>query len=159
MVHVGAVTSRPLYLGGKQMNFIWNLPLIRRFAGFKEQIMYLFFGVMTTLVYFVTYFPLRLVVEEITATLIANFTAVTFAYITNKIWVFESKTHSFRGLTTEAAKFYSARVFTLVLDVGATFLFITTLALNETAVKAVSQVAIILLNYVLSKLFVFIKNK
>jgi len=141
------------------MNRLWELPVIRRFVNFKEQIMYLFFGGMTTLVYFLTYFPFSAVFEELSATLIANFVAVTFAYITNKIWVFESKTHTLRDTVSEAAKFYTARIFALVLDFGMTVLFITILGFNEVGVKIVSQVLIIILNYVLSKLFVFVKNK
>ena len=140
------------------MNWIWKLPFIKRLVKYKEPLTYLVFGGLTTVVYFLSYFPARKLFNEVTATVIANFTAVTFAYITNKIWVFESKTHTFGQLTKEMIKFYSARIVTLFVDVLLTYVFIKCLKYNEAAVKFISQVLIIILNYVLSKLFVFIRK-
>ena len=85
--------------------------------------------------------------------------ACTFAYITNRIWVFESKS---KQILKEAIKFYMSRLVTLGLEMLIMFIFVTLLGLNSNTWvivwTIVAQVVIIIGNYVLSKLVVF-KNK
>lgn len=85
--------------------------------------------------------------------------ACTFAYITNRIWVFESKS---KEIIKEMLKFYTSRLVTLGLEMLIMFAFVTALGLNSDmwviVWTIVSQVAIVIGNYVLSKLIVF-KNK
>ncbi len=78
--------------------------------------------------------------------------AVTFAYISNKIFVFESKGQS---VLKEASKFYMARVGTLLIDMFFMFLFVGVININDKIAKLIVQLVILVLNYVFSKLFVF----
>ena len=88
--------------------------------------------------------------------------AVVFAYITNRIWVFESKAKGFRILS-EFVKFCGARVLTLFVDLLIMFLMVDLTgisgALWEFFAKVISNVFVLVLNYILSKLLVFRKSK
>lgn len=128
----------------------------------KEIINYLIFGVLTTVVSLVTYYALVFTVldpENALMLQIANIISwlisVTFAYVTNRMFVFESKN---TNKIKEASSFFGSRVVTLLLDMGLMYLFVTLLGLNDKLLKLVSQVLIIVLNYILSKVFVFKKN-
>ncbi|MCD8089464.1 MAG: GtrA family protein [Clostridiales bacterium] len=133
----------------------------------SEVIRYLFFGGLTTVVGVGTYwlFSNALSVDgEITplAVQLANFLswilAVAFAYITNKLFVFESKSFKPSFLVREAGAFVSARVFSLVVE--ALWIFVTTLlGLNDKIAKIIGQFFVVVINYVLSKLFIFKKEK
>lgn len=126
----------------------------------KQMLMYLIFGVLTTLVNVVAYWafahPVALNTELSTA--LAWVVSVIFAFVTNKIFVFESKSHSSRTLIYEIGTFFGARVLTGLLDVGIMYLFVTVLLVNDMAMKIVSNIIVIVLNYVLSKLIVFKSN-
>ena len=76
----------------------------------KELIAYVFFGVLTTIVNFITYFLFASVfgINYLISNIIAWFVSVLFAYITNRIWVFESKDDN---IIKEALLFYGGRVF------------------------------------------------
>ena len=91
---------------------------------------------------------------------IANFISwvagVIFAYITNRKFVFESKNDN---KIKEASKFVASRIITLIADMIIMFLGVTTLHLNDKIVKLISQVIVIVSNYVFSKLFVFVKKE
>jgi len=126
--------------------------------------MYMFFGGLTTLVYLAVYFLLthiseREVFPAIAATVIANLASIIFAYITNKLWVFESRTSSFAQFAAEFARFFAARIFTLVLDTLIAFVFLDVMKLtsHETLIKVTGIVFIVILNYIFSKLIIFKK--
>ena len=133
---------------------------------YKEIINYLIFGVLTTVVSLVTYYllvytilnpnkPIQLQIANI----ISWITCVTFAYITNRKYVFNSKD---KNIIKEIIKFYSSRLSTLFIDMLIMFIFVTALGLNSDiwviVWTLVSQVLVIVGNYILSKLIVF-KNK
>ncbi len=129
---------------------------------YREQIAYLFFGGLTTLVNLVTYFMLTRLAGtgESLATVLGQILAITFAYVTNKIWVFESKTNSGKELLKEMASFYGCRAATFFLDLlVVTKLFIEILGYPDIPVKIIGNVVIILLNYLFSKLWIFAKKK
>ena len=88
--------------------------------------------------------------------------AVTFAYVTNRIWVFESKAKG-AGILAECSKFFGARVLTLLIDMLIMFLMVDLTgisgALWELFAKIVDSVVVLILNYVLSKVLVFRKKK
>ena len=140
---------------------IMTLPGLRIFEPFykknKEVLMYLFFGGLCFLVSVFTYayFNVTLGINELLANILSWIIAVTFAFVTNKIWVFHSKNDSFGEFMREMTAFYGGRVVTLVMEEAILFLFITVLGLNSILVKIVAQVVVIVLNYVISKLFVF----
>ena len=83
--------------------------------------------------------------------------AVLFAYITNKAFVFESKTNTKEELLKEIASFFGARLFTLGVEELILLIFVNLLKFDAMLIKVFAQVIVILANYVLSKLFVFKK--
>lgn len=119
---------------------------------------YLFFGVLTTLVNYVTYIlSTRLFSIDVeVSTIIAWVISVIFAYITNKLFVFKSKTNK-KGLLKEISSFTLARIFSLILDVLIMFIFVSILHFNDLIIKILSNVIVVIVNYVLSKLFIFKK--
>lgn len=128
----------------------------------KEIINYLIFGVLTTVVSFVVYFIFAKVfkIDEVISNVISWFFSVLFAFVTNKLYVFESKETGKKTLLKEIISFYLARLFTgVVCDLGVFALMVKTFKINDVLSKLVTQVIVIILNYVLSKLFVFKQNK
>ncbi len=129
---------------------------------YKEVINYLIFGVLTTVVNFVTYYIVaKLIgVDEVVSSGISWFCSVSFAYITNKIFVFESKTNTARELVNEIVSFFLARILSGALcDVGTFALMVKVLNINDIVSKLVTQVMVVIVNYVLSKLIIFRKKK
>lgn len=127
----------------------------------KEIINYLIFGVLTTVVSFVVYFIFAKVfkIDEVISNVISWFFSVLFAFITNKLYVFESKETGKKTLLKEIISFYLARLFTgVVCDLGVFTLMVKTFKINDVLSKLVTQVIVIILNYVLSKLIVFRKK-
>ena len=130
---------------------------------YKEAINYIIFGVLTTVVSLAIYYlsvftflnPENSVQLQI-ANILSWVAGVTFAYFTNRKYVFESTE---KNKIKEASKFVLARVVTLVMDMLIMWLGVTILHLNDKIVKLISQVIIIISNYVFSKLFVFKKKE
>lgn len=133
---------------------------------YKEIINYLIFGVLTTIVSLATKYLLLFTILDASnavqlqvAVITSWIAACLFAYITNRIWVFESKS---KEIIKEMTKFFTARLFTLGLEMLIMFIFVTALGLNSDGWvivwTLVSQVIITIGNYILSKLIVF-KNK
>ena len=88
--------------------------------------------------------------------IISWFFAVLFAFITNKKYVFESKKKGKENLA-EMIKFYLSRISTLLIDMGVMWLLTAPLNINDKISKILVQFIIVILNYVLSKIFVFKK--
>jgi len=147
---------------------------------YREIISYLFWGVMTTLVSWVTYalfdllfrgiaaqlhvFGLSVSVEVLLDSVLSWICAVLFAYVTNKLWVFESKSWERQVVLPEMAKFFSARAATGVLEIVGVPL-LTAIGLDHTIFgiegmlsKVIVSVIVVILNYILSKLLVFRKK-
>ncbi len=123
----------------------------------REIFLYLFFGALTTLVNLVVYFGLAklLHVNEVLSNVIAWVVSVAFAYATNKVYVFESPARTRREVMREMTKFVQFRLLSGALDTGLFAICVTVLGWNDTAVKLVLQVVVIVLNYIFSKLWVF----
>ena len=137
--------------------------MIELYKKYKEIINYLIFVVLTTVVSLATYYICVFTflnpenpVELQIANIISWIFAVIFAYVTNRKYVFESKE---KNKVKEATKFVGSRVFTLILDMGVMWLGVTILGFSDKIMKMVSQVLIIIGNYIISKLFVFKKEK
>ncbi len=137
------------------------------FRKYREIIMYLIFGVTTTLVNWLVYAPLvnLLNVNTTVANAIAWFVAVLYAFITNKLFVFESRSWKASVLVKEVIAFYLARIasgaFEIFLPEPLMLLGLNQpfLGIEGGIAKAVVSVLVIILNYVFSKLFVFKKKK
>lgn len=136
--------------------------ILELYKKYKEIINYLIVGVLTTIVslaiYYISVFTF-LNPENAFQLQIANILSwiagVTFAYFTNRKFVFESKN---TNKIQEATKFVSSRITTLLLDMFVMWLGVTVLCFSDKIIKLISQVLITIGNYVLSKLFVFKKN-
>ena len=120
----------------------------------RELILYILFGVLTTLVNIIVYFFFArlLSIHYLLANVLAWFFSVLFAYITNRIWVFESKNDN---IIKECAFFFGGRLFSGAVDTGLMYLFIDILSVGDFISKIVIQVIVVILNYLLSKLVIF----
>ncbi|KAF1306217.1 GtrA family protein [Candidatus Enterococcus willemsii] len=126
----------------------------------KEVFLYIFFGGLTTVVNFVVYFIARdlLKTDLIVSNTLSWIAAVLFAFITNKIWVFQSKTQGIIELLIELLKFVFYRLLSFGIDMGCMLLFINVMHLGDFLSKLFTQVFIVIANYVFSKLFIFKKK-
>ena len=124
---------------------------------YSEVISYLFFGVLTTLINLATFWILSTVfnLETIAATVAAWIIAVTFAFITNKIWVFKSKTKTNQETTKEAIMFVIARLITLGIEVFLMWLMVDNFKQDKLIWKLLCNIITVILNYLFSKLIVF----
>lgn len=141
--------------------------MIELLKKYKSIILYIIFGGLTTVVDWSVSFTLYyLWGDAIEATpwlihganVIAWVAAVAFAYVTNRIWVFESKRRGLLPIMGEIAAFAGGRVFTLLLQEVLMAIFFTWLGFNEYIVKIVAAVLVVILNYFISKIFVFRKK-
>ena len=128
---------------------------------YKEIIMYLIFGGLTTLVNIVAYFILArlLNIETVASTIIALIVSILFAYITNKIFVFESKTNNKKDLLREMISFFACRALSGVMDVAIMYVTVDLWHFNDIIMKIISNIIVIIVNYVFSKLIIFKKKK
>lgn len=134
--------------------------IIKKFMT-KELILYVVFGVLTTLVNVGTFYVLTnfLHYNENIANIIAILLAVIFAYITNRKLVFNSKASSFSEIFFEICKFFSARFFTMVVEFFGFMLLFNILHIPNLISKISITVLVIVLNFFLSKFFAFKNNK
>ena len=126
----------------------------------KDIISYLFFGVLTTLVNYVVYLPLYNLTGWTAAAAngAAWVVAVLFAYVTNKLFVFESRSWAWEVVAPEFAKFIACRVGSGAAETAILGLTVDMLAWNGNIMKLVTSVLVIVLNYIGSKLLVFRKK-
>ncbi len=128
------------------------------FIKYKQLISYLFFGGLTTLVNLIIYYLFAKVFsfEEIVSSGLSWFGAVLFAYITNKIFVFESKSKDHVGLFKEIVAFFGCRLFSgLLCEIGIFAWMVKAMKIDDLIAKLVTQILVIILNFVLSKFIVF----
>ncbi len=125
----------------------------------KEIIMYLIFGVLTTLVDYVSYaILLQIGVSYITSNAIAITISILFAYVTNKLWVFESQAKELKANFIEFNKFIGTRLFSMAVSMFGLILLVEICRVDEYIAKALLAVLVVVLNYVLSKLYTFKKT-
>ncbi len=117
-------------------------------------------GALGVLVNVISYSLCRFIgIDIFVSNLISWIVSVLFMYITNKLFVFKSKTNTKLELFKEFISFVFARIFTLVVETGILYLGSKVLNINDIIVKVIAQVVIIILNYILSKLWIFKKDK
>ena len=131
------------------------------FLKYREFILYVFFGGLTTLVNWAGYWLLADVfhVPYLWATAIAQILSILFAYVTNRIWVFESKAKGFSAIFWEMVRFFGCRAASFVLDLLCMRIGVGGLHINDMVMKFLSNVIVVIVNYVFSKLIVFRKPK
>lgn len=146
----------------------------RLFEKYKELITYVVFGVLTTLVNFVCFWLFNKILGEklyLLSNIIAWVISVIFAYVTNKLWVFESKSWKPSVIGREIPEFVGARVFSLLIEEGGLWLFVDVLNFDKFGftlfgfdvtgkliAKVVLAVIVVILNYIFSKLVIFKKK-
>lgn len=125
----------------------------------KSIVLYILFGGLTTVVSVGSFvlFDSVLHLDPLIANLLSWVCAVSFAYVTNRVWVFESKAKG-TDILKEIATFFSGRLLTLGLEELLFLVFVTWLQFNSTAVKLIAQILVLVSNYLISKLLVFRKK-
>lgn len=144
---------------------IMLLPGLRNFydlyAKYKSILLYIFFGGLTTIVSIGSFilFEDGLHIHALLANILSWVCAVSFAYVTNRIWVFASKAKGVQ-IIKEMVAFFAGRLLTLGLEEALLLVFVTWLAFDSTLIKVLAQIVVLVLNYVISKVLVFrSKNK
>lgn len=134
--------------------------LIYNIKKYEGVLLYLIFGVLTTLINMAVYYILYTVfnIPNIVSNTHAWIAAVIFAFITNKIWVFRSKSLEPGVVLKEFSAFLLARVSTGVLDTLIMYVGVDLLNGKPLFSKIVSNVFVVILNYIFSKLFIFRKK-
>ena len=123
-------------------------------------IRYVFFGGCTTMVNLVSFFVLRkLNVELNTANIISIILAILFDYVVNSKFVFHDKLETLRDHIRPFCKFISARLVTMVIEVGGVWLLVSVMGMNDMIGKFLTQFIVLILNYIFSKFFVFTTGK
>ena len=141
------------------MNNIINL-----YKKYQEIINYLIVGVLTTVVSIATYFLFSLILDIennilfIIANVLSWICAVVFAYITNKKFVFNTTTSNKKEEIKVFSMFVSSRITTLLIELAFMFITVKVILINDKIAKVIAQFIVIVLNYILSKLFVFKKK-
>lgn len=124
---------------------------------FRRFFLYGIFGVAGTLVNVLIFAILaeKCGVNYLLANLAAWIFSVVFAFVTNKIWVFESKSWVFPLWLKECALFTLARIATCVFDMGYMFIAVSVFGWHKTASKIIANIVVIIANYALSRLLIF----
>ena len=126
---------------------------------YRDVVSYLFFGVLTTLVNYLIYLPCYnlLGLSGSVSNMIAWVVAVAFAYLTNKPFVFKSHDWSKETVLPELTKFIGCRLGSGLVETVIIFLTVDLLAWNGNIMKLVTNVIVVILNYIASKWLVFKK--
>lgn len=130
------------------------------FVKYYDILVYLVFGVLTTVVNYIVYLPCYNVLglSSSVSNLIAWAAAVVFAYLTNKPFVFRSHDWSAKTVIPELTKFIGTRLGSGGLETVILLVFVDLLGMNGNVWKLVTSVLVVVLNYIGSKLLVFRKK-
>ena len=138
-----------------------DFSLLNMLKKHREIIAYIICGALTTFVSLVTYYLLSKFIFDVnvamqlqTANIISWIISVLFAFVTNKVFVFNSKASALK----EIIKFYLARISTLFVDMLLMYLLVTLWFFNDMLAKGIVTVVVIVLNYVFGKKMVFTKG-
>ena len=134
--------------------------MVDLFKKYQEPILYIVFGVLTTLVNILVYYLLADIasIYYLIANVIAWVVSVLFAFVTNKLFVFESTSWKSAVVFPEMGGFFLARVATGVVDMVLMWLLIDIIQTGDMFAKILVNVIVVVLNYVASKLWIFRKK-
>lgn len=132
-----------------------------QYLKYKEIINYLIFGGVTTVINFAVYVVLAkiMLVNEVIANVMAWIISVIFAYITNRVYVFESKNTGVKYIIKEFSSFIGCRIFSGIIDMGSFWLLFTVFKINDIVAKIIIAIIVVILNYLFSKLIIFKSKK
>ncbi|EGT5043324.1 GtrA family protein [Clostridioides difficile] len=127
------------------------------FKKYEETILYLFFGALTTIINIITYLLLTRIIflDFLSANALAWFCAILFAYITNKFFVFKSRKLEVIFFIKEFASFFSLRLLSGIIEMIIMYVTIDLLSINDFLVKILTNIIVIILNFIFSKMIVF----
>lgn len=126
----------------------------------RETILYVVFGVITTIVNYAVYYLVSAAgASYALANIIAWVAAVAVAFVTNKIFVFEQKSWKPQLLIRELGLFAAARLLSLFLEEGFLIATVELLGADHRIMKLVISVAVVIINYFFSKMIIFKKDK
>ena len=130
--------------------------LIHRYS---DVLVYLIFGVLTTAVNYLVYLPCfnLLHISAAVSNMIAWVAAVIFAYLTNKPFVFKSYDWSAKAVLPELTKFVGSRLLSGAMETAIIYVTVDLLCWNGNVMKLLTSVAVVVFNYIASKLLVFKK--
>ena len=95
----------------------------------------------------------------ISSNIIAWILSVLFAFVTNKIYVFDSRNYTVPVVLRELIDFTVSRGATGLLDLGLMYLFVSVIGIEDMISKIIINIIVIILNYILSKIYVFKDKK
>ena len=123
----------------------------------KETILYVIFGVLTTIVNLIAYYLFSNIINinYLMSNTIAWIISVVFAYITNKFFVFNSSYINKDVIIEEFIKFMNCRLISGLSEVVLLFLFVDLLLMNDIVAKLIIGVLVALINFIFSKVFIF----
>ncbi len=127
----------------------------------KEVINYLIFGGLTTLINLICFKLIEWFFGSevyLINNVICWVVAVSFAFVTNKLWVFDSKSWDKKILVPQLVSFVSARVFSLLMEEVGLFVLIDIMLINNFVAKIIMQVVVVVSNYIFSKFIIFKKK-
>ena len=157
---LGRLRNVLMIISSKSIEEKAEMKMTDLFLKYKSVILYLIFGVLTTLINIVAYWFCAYIfsLSTIGSTVIAWVLAVLFAYITNRRVVFESQVTGVKGILGEVIAFFACRLATGLVDLLCMYVFVDVLGLNDIIIKIAANILVIMLNYVASKLVIFKKT-
>ena len=125
----------------------------------KETISYVIFGVLTTIINLTLYYFFSKIINinYLISNIISWIISVIFSYITNKLYVFNSKDKRMDVIVKEFIKFINCRLTSGFIEVLLLFLLVDIIKLNDIISKLAIGVIVVVLNFIFSKIFVFQK--
>ncbi len=136
-------------------------PLQPFWARHREVLLYLLFGGLTTVVSIGSFWLCNgvLLLNEHIANTVSWILAVLFAFVTNRLWVFQAATNGIGEFAKQILRFYGGRLATFGVEELILLVFVTWLQFGGLVIKIAAQIVVLILNYVVSKLFVFKHTK
>ncbi|TOZ06338.1 GtrA family protein [Leuconostoc pseudomesenteroides] len=129
------------------------IPAIKQY---KAIILYILFGILTTIINLVSYTGMIYLHWNVQLSVILSWLiTVLSAYLTNRKWVFNSKATTTAELLHEFFAFLSSRLLTLILEMAIIWFGVQLLKQNPLVWKLIDNVVVVIFNYIISKLFVF----
>lgn len=129
--------------------------LINIYKKYRLQILYVIMGGFTTVINAVSYWLFSKITGNVAATAIAWFIAVLFAFFTNKLIVFESKSMEWRCLIREFCLFIGCRLFSGGVDLLFMYITVDVCGFHGLLMKVISDVFVTIINFVGSRFLIF----
>lgn len=127
---------------------------------YHELISYLFWGVITTLVNYIVYFACTKIflIHYLASNIFAWVMSVIFAFLVNKVFVFQSKNWKMHEILRQISQFVSARIFSLGLETFLLLVFVRFIGYDDSIIKIAAGVVVVIVNYIFSKWIIFKKQ-